>query len=132
MTLTSLILRYVAFSAIATVANLGAQRFVLSMSGSTTGFAAALVAGTLVGLVVKYHLDRKWIFYDTASGARIFARRFSIYSAMGVVTTLLFWAAETAFWLIWQTEIMRELGAVIGLAAGYAIKYQLDRRFVFT
>jgi hypothetical protein len=27
---------------------------------------------------------------------------------------------------------MRELGAVIGLAIGYVVKYNLDRRFVFT
>jgi hypothetical protein len=27
---------------------------------------------------------------------------------------------------------MRELGAVIGLTIGYVVKYELDRRFVFT
>jgi putative flippase GtrA len=51
---------------------------------------------------------------------------------MGIVTTAIFWITETAFWLHWQTEAMRELGAVIGLMIGYTVKYQLDRRFVFT
>ncbi|MEL6702576.1 MAG: GtrA family protein, partial [Pseudomonadota bacterium] len=47
-------------------------------------------------------------------------------------TTMIFWGTETAFWLIWDTDIMRELGAVIGLSIGYVVKYNLDRRFVFT
>ena len=33
--------------------------------------------------------------------------------------------------MIWQTDLMRELGAVIGLAIGYVVKFQLDKRFVF-
>ncbi|MEL7013152.1 MAG: GtrA family protein, partial [Pseudomonadota bacterium] len=31
----------------------------------------------------------------------------------------------------WRTDLMRELGAVIGLTIGYVTKYQLDKRFVF-
>ena len=31
----------------------------------------------------------------------------------------------------WKTDLMREVGAVLGLAVGYVIKYTLDRRFVF-
>jgi putative flippase GtrA len=50
---------------------------------------------------------------------------------MGIVTTAIFWSTETAFWLIWETHTMRELGAVLGLSLGYVVKYALDRRFVF-
>jgi putative flippase GtrA len=28
--------------------------------------------------------------------------------------------------------MMRELGAILGLSVGYVVKYNLDRRFVFT
>jgi putative flippase GtrA len=38
---------------------------------------------------------------------------------------------ETAFWLTWRTDTMRELGAVIGLTIGYVVKYWLDRKYVF-
>jgi putative flippase GtrA len=38
---------------------------------------------------------------------------------------------ETAFWVVWQTKELRELGAILGLAIGYVVKYRLDRRFVF-
>ena len=51
---------------------------------------------------------------------------------MGLVTTALFWGTETAFWLLWGTEAMRELGAVLGLSVGYVVKYNLDKRYVFS
>ena len=48
-----------------------------------------------------------------------------------MVTTLVFWGTEFAFHLAFQTDAMRYLGGVIGLVIGYAIKYQLDKRYVF-
>ena len=132
MTLRSLILRYAAFAAVATLANLGAQRLVLTVDDGTRGFVLAVLAGTAVGLVVKYILDKRWIFADDSSGLRAHSRRFTLYTAMGVVTTLIFWVTETAFWLIWQTDLARETGAVLGLTVGYIVKYRLDRRYVFT
>lgn len=131
MTLSTLIFRYTAFAIIATICNLGLQRLVF-MAGEGTGvFLAALFAGTLIGLVVKYALDKRWIFFDQATGVKAHSQKFSMYTAMGVLTTAIFWGAEAAFWWIWQTEGMRELGAILGLAVGYVVKYRLDRRFVF-
>ena len=132
MTGARLALRYAAFALVATIANLAAQRIVLAMVDAPGELAAAIVAGTGVGLVVKYVLDKKWIFYDASSGVAAHGKRFTLYTAMGVVTTLIFWGFETAFWYLWRTDAMRELGAVIGLGIGYVIKYELDRRFVFT
>lgn len=132
MTFRMLVLRYAAFAVIATLANLAAQRLVL-LAGDTGGhFALAVGAGTIVGLVTKYLLDKRWIFLDPETGLKSHGRKFSLYTAMGIVTTAIFWGTETAFWLIWQTDLMRELGAVLGLSVGYVVKYNLDRRFVFT
>lgn len=132
MTRQTLILRYAAFAVVATVANLATQRAVLQFGDTGTYFAAAVGAGTIVGLVIKYLLDKRWIFHDVETGVKNHSRKFSLYTAMGLVTTAIFWGTETAFWLIWQTDLMRELGAIIGLSIGYAVKYNLDRRFVFT
>lgn len=132
MTLQTLILRYAAFAVIATVANLATQRVVLQFGDTGTLFALAVGAGTIVGLFIKYLLDKRWIFYDLATRIKNHSRKFSLYTATGVVTTAIFWGMETAFWLIWQTDVMRELGAVIGLTIGYVVKYNLDQRFVFT
>lgn len=132
MTGLPLVLAYSAFAVIATLANLGAQRVVLAVGEGGLGFSVALVVGTGVGLVVKYLLDKRWIFRDRYGGARDEGRKFSLYTAMGLVTTAIFWGTETAFWWVWGTDLMREAGAVLGLAIGYVVKYRLDRRYVFT
>lgn len=132
MSTASLALRYALFAVIATVTNLGTQRIVLSFGDSGAVFAMAVAAGTLVGLVVKYVLDKRWIFFDQSTGVKAHSRKFALYTAMGLVTTCIFWGSETAFWLIWGTDLMRELGAILGLMVGYVTKYMLDRRFVFT
>lgn len=132
MTLQTLILRYAAFAVVATIANLATQRLVLQFGDTGGYFAVAVGAGTIVGLVIKYILDKRWIFYDLETGVRNHGRKISLYTAMGLITTAIFWGTETAFWLIWQTDMMRELGAILGLSVGYVVKYNLDRRFVFT
>jgi len=130
-----LALRYGGFAVIATVVNLGMQRIVLwgtsAAEVSPARFALAVAAGTLAGLVIKYLLDKRWIFFDQTSGAKAQGAQFLLYSLMGVVTTLIFWVTETAFWIIWQTDLARETGAVLGLTVGYVTKYILDRRYVF-
>lgn len=131
MTARSVALRYAAFALVATMANLAMQRLVLSFGSGSRYFLTAMVMGTLVGLVIKYVLDKRWIFDDRSKGFKDNGLKFSLYSATGVLTTGLFWGSETLFWLVGQTHVWREAGAVIGLGAGYVLKYRLDRRFVF-
>ena len=131
MSTATLAIRYAIFAVIATIANLGAQRAVLAISDDAVGYSAAVFTGTLLGLIVKYYLDKRWIFYHRTDGALDEGRKFGLYTAMGIVTTAIFWGTETAFWLVWQSDLMREAGAIIGLTVGYVVKYRLDRRFVF-
>ncbi|CUX46621.1 GtrA family protein [Rhizobium oryzihabitans] len=131
MTLGTLTFRYAIFAVIATIANLATQRTVLQLGITGANFIAAIGMGTIVGLIIKYALDKQWIFYDQDMGLKNNTRKFTLYTIMGVLTTLIFWGAETAFWLIWQTDRMREIGAIVGLAIGYIVKYNLDKRFVF-
>lgn len=127
-----LAVRYAFFAALATLVNLAVQRLVLLAGQTAFSYLIALGAGTLAGLVVKYLLDKRWIFGDREGGLRAHGRKFSLYTAMGIVTTALFWGTETLFWLLGHTQAMRELGALLGLTLGYFVKYRLDRRFVFT
>ena len=122
---------YTFFAIIATFSNLITQRFIISLSQSNLFFLIAIFCGTLVGLFIKFFLDKKWIFFDKTSGLILQSRKFSKYSLMGILPTLIFWSTETIFWFLWKTENMREIGASIGLAIGYIIKYKLDNRFVF-
>ncbi len=134
MTRRALIMRYCAFATVAVVVNLATQRAVLALPwpGEGLGLALAIAAGTLSGLVIKYLLDKRWIFFDAETGLAAHGRKFMLYTTMGLVTTAIFWGSETLFWAIWRNDAMRELGAILGLSVGYVTKYQLDRRFVFS
>ena len=132
MTLSTLIVRYSAFAAVAILVNLAVQRIVLHWGESATLFMLAVAAGTGAGLVVKFLLDKHWIFYDRTQTIADNSRKFSLYTATGIITTAIFWGTETAFWLIWNTQFMREFGAILGLSVGYIVKYNLDARFVFS
>lgn len=128
--LTVLGLRYAAFAAVATAVNLLTQWAVLLAWAGAYGLYAALALGTLTGLVAKYILDKRWIFADHSTGAATHARKFSLYTLMGVFTTAIFWGTELAFDAL-LGGAWRYVGGALGLAVGYVVKYRLDRRFVF-
>lgn len=124
-------LRYTFFAIIATVANIGCQDLAIRLYQGSYAITMSILIGTLAGLVVKYVLDKKYIFYYQTTGIGEDTRKFTLYTVMGIVTTLIFWGSESAFHIIFQSKEMRYIGGVIGLAIGYLIKYQLDKRFVF-
>lgn len=129
--MANVFVRYTAFACIATVSNLLAQRFALALLTGAFAFPLAIGVGTGVGLVVKYLLDRKWVFQQTKTLTPKSAWEFARYTATGVITTCLFWGTESGAWLIFKTDVARELGAILGLGVGYVVKYQLDKRYVF-
>jgi putative flippase GtrA len=87
--------------------------------------------GTAGGLVLKYFLDKKFIFFAEKTTAVRDFTRFVIYTLFGLLTTLLFWSVEWAFIKIWAHPYSRYWGGAIGLSLGYYIKYKLDRKWVF-
>ncbi|GAB3127758.1 GtrA family protein [Novispirillum itersonii] len=131
MSPVTLIVRYSAFAALAMGVNLALQGAVLSVLSGPVGLGCAVVAGTGGGLVVKYLLDKVWIFQDREQGLTAHGRKFLLYTLMGLGTTGLFWATETLFYLLFRTEGMMMVGAALGLTVGYVVKYHLDRAFVF-
>lgn len=122
-------LLYVLFAAIATGVNLGAQWLSLHLYRGGGALPVAMVWGTAAGLVVKYLLDKKWIFRHRGNSAALHARKFTGYALTGVATTALFWGCELAADALHPG--WRFAGAALGLALGYFAKYRLDRRFVF-
>jgi len=126
----TILLRYVLFAVVATVANLVTQEAVFRMA-PIAPLASSIASGTVVGFAVKYLLDKKWIFFDEYTGARREFQKVGLYGVFSVVTTLVFWSFEVAFWTLWRTDLAKYTGAVLGLAIGYAAKFALDRAFVF-
>ena len=126
-----LAIKYTVFAAISTLFNLLFQYFSFFVY---TGFGALYVAlfiGTLAGLVVKYILDKKFIFYHVIENKKDDAKKFALYSLMGVFTTVIFWGTEIAFDALFENPNAKYMGAVIGLSIGYVIKYFLDKKYVF-
>ncbi|MFD1195080.1 GtrA family protein [Seohaeicola saemankumensis] len=127
---------YILFGILAAAANLGAQALVHAVLPPLAGLGGiaywvALVFGTGVGLVVKYLLDKRWIFFDTSRGLAAHGRQFSLYTLMGVATTVIFWGVQSIAFAIFGTRLMLYVGGAVGLAIGYVVKYRLDKRFVF-
>ncbi|UMR32521.1 GtrA family protein [Massilia sp. MB5] len=128
---TRLAVNYAIFALIATVANIGAQDLVTRIYGGAFAIFASVVVGTGAGLVVKYILDKRYIFRFQARSVAHDTQIFALYTVMGLVTTVVFWGFEFGFHHIFETKEMRYLGGIIGLAIGYLSKYHLDKRYVF-
>jgi len=126
-----LAIKYTIFAVISTLFNLLFQYFSFKLYSGFASLYVAMFFGTLAGLVAKYILDKKFIFYHTPKDKKDDAKKFALYSLMGVFTTIIFWGTEIAFDTFSQDPNAKYLGAVIGLSIGYVIKYFLDKKFVF-
>lgn len=128
---SKLAINYAIFALIATAANIGAQDLVIRTYSGAFDILASVIVGTGVGLVVKYILDKRYIFRFQVRSVAHDTQTFALYTVMGLATTVIFWGFEFGFHHIFETKEMRYLGGVIGLAIGYLTKYHLDKRFVF-
>jgi putative flippase GtrA len=128
---TPLAISYGIFALIATVANIGTQDLFIRLYHGPWHIALSMVLGTGVGLVVKYGLDKRYIFRFQTTSVAHDTRTFALYAFMGVITTAVFWGFEWGFHWAFETKEMRYLGGVIGLVIGYLSKYHLDKRYVF-
>ena len=122
---------YALLAAIATAINIFAQAFSIWLYSGFASIALSMAIGTGAGLIVKYALDKRYIFRFKAENVAHDGRLFMLYSLMGVFTTVIFWGTELAFHFAFQSAELRYLGGIIGLAIGYLTKYELDKRFVF-
>jgi putative flippase GtrA len=126
-----LTLTYAFLAFIATMTNIGVQELVIVSYSGAFALLLSVVAGTGVGLIVKYALDKRFIFRFQARDKVQDGQTFLLYTLTGMATTMIFLGFEFGFHLVFETKAMRYLGAVIGLGLGYLGKYQLDKRFVF-
>lgn len=122
---------YALFAALATLINIGTQEAAVRLYDGPWSLVLAMIAGTGTGLVVKYVLDKRYIFRFRARNLEHDGRTFALYTLMGLATTVIFWGFELGFDHLFASKEMRYAGGVIGLAIGYMTKYYLDKRYVF-
>lgn len=121
---------YLVFAMLGTLSNLGTQELVVR-SAPAAPLTLSIGIGTIVGFLLKYALDKLWVFRDGYGGHRDELVKVTLYGAFSIVTTLIFWAFELSFWEIWRSDLAKYGGAVLGLGIGYITKFMLDRTFVF-
>ena len=122
---------YTLFAVLSTVINIGSQMLSIWAYKGPHSVEISILVGTAAGLPLRYFLEKRYIFNFKSQNLKHDGKLFVFYSAMGVITTLMFWGTEYAFHLIYDTDFMRYVGGVIGLAVGFYIKYQLDKKYVF-
>ena len=127
----SIAILYTLFAIYSTAINIGTQ--MLSISAYTGPYAVevSILIGTAAGLPLRYFLEKRYIFAFKSNNVVHDGKLFVLYCFMGVFTTAIFWGLEYVFYLIYNTNTMRYVGGVIGLAIGFYVKYQLDKRFIF-
>lgn len=122
---------YTLFAMLSSAANIGTQMLSMWLYHGSHAVEASILLGTAAGLPVRYILEKRYIFAFTSSGVAHDGKLFVLYSFMGVFTTLIFWGFEYASHLIFATDATRYAGGLIGLAIGFYVKYQLDKKYVF-
>ena len=128
---TKIAVLYTLFAVLSTAINIGSQMLSIWIYKGPLSVEVSILVGTAMGLPLRYFLEKRYIFNFTSKNLVHDGKLFVFYSAMGVITTLIFWGTEYAFHLIYDTDFMRYLGGIIGLSIGFYVKYQLDKKYVF-
>ena len=128
---TKISVLYTLFAVLSTAINIGSQMLSIWIYKGPLSVEISILIGTVMGLPLRYFLEKRYIFNFTSKNLVHDGKLFVFYSAMGVITTLIFWSTEYTFHLIYDTDFMRYLGGVFGLSIGFYVKYQLDKNYVF-
>ncbi|MBN1523327.1 MAG: GtrA family protein [Spirochaetales bacterium] len=132
-------IKYYLFAAIATISNLVLQFLCTRIGESVLTvdlihrkdiiYISAWAVGTGLSSVLKYILDKVFIFKYQTDTLKKNLVTFFFYGIMSLVTTGIFFGIQSYFEYILQ--ISKYIGGFIGLGIGYTVKYFLDRKFVF-
>ena len=143
-------LLYIFFAIITTIINLGVQKgmeallsdilkykiysMYISTNNSriTYGLIIQILTATALAFIFKYSVDKIYIFKDkTSYFTYSHLKQVLLYGSFAVLTTVIFWTFELSFEQFLVFHNSKYVGAIIGLALGYTVKFLLDRKFVF-
>lgn len=130
-TAVNIAVHYSLFAVLSTIINISSQIVSVWAYKGPFFVEISILVGTAAGLPLRYFLEKRYIFNFTSKNLAHDGKLFVFYSAMGLITTLIFWGTEYAFHIIYNSDLMRYVGGVIGLVIGFYVKYQLDKKYVF-
>ena len=116
---------YFLFALLSTFVNIIGQHIFLNYYEN---LFLAVIVGSAVALFFKYILDSSIVFDGKK---QINLETFFRYASIGACITPIIWVVEVIFLNIFGTVFMRDVGAFLGIALAYYIKYEMDRRYVF-
>ncbi len=122
---------YALFGGVSIAVNLTVQWVTYQTLSGRLSIELSILFGTMAGLPVKFSLDRRYIFGNMPK-ERLSITEFALYGLTSIVTTLIFWGTEWVFHLLFATDVARLTGGALGLTIGFVVKYQLDKRWVFS
>ena len=128
----SITVKYALFAVLATGINIAVQRGVGQIVRGSLSLYIVILSGTTAGLIVKYLLDKRFIFHYRPPSRSDEAIKVLLYLLMSGFATAVIWAVELSFDALFDFTAARYLGAVVGLTLGYSLKYELDKHFVFS
>ena len=122
---------YICFAVLSSLINVLSQSAVMAWVSLEQAYFLALFTGTAAGWITKYTLDKKCVFDHKTNSHTELAGNMATHASVGVGTTLLFWAIESVFHFYVSIPGAMYIGAALGLAICYTIRYQIDRLVVF-
>ena len=125
-----IITKYILFAVLSTAVNIFSQFLTFSMLDYEYEIYVAIANGTISGLLVKYLLDKYYIF-DLNMSKYESKNTIAPYILTSIFTTIIFWFTELYFIKYVQISNTEYVGAIVGLSIGYTLKYFLDKNFVF-
>ena len=79
-----------------------------------------MLFSTLVGLVIKYVLDKKYIFYYRTKTQTENAKKFIFILLYGSIYNFNILCSEILFDKLFEHDMSKYAGAIIGLSIGYS------------
>ncbi len=99
--------------------------------GDTLSFWSAYALGLFVGFVIKYVLDKKYVFNDGYENHKAETKKAGLYAFMSILCTIISVGVTGSFKILLGVQLAKRVGWFLGLLLGYTAKFFLDKKYVF-
>lgn len=94
-------------------------------------FWSSYGVGLFSGFVLKYLLDKKFVFNDGYENRKTETKKAGMYALMSLLCTVISIGITAFVKYTFGPERAKDIGWFLGLLIGYTLKFYLDKRYVF-